>query len=343
MINSDDEALYQFSSGSTVKPKLAGRTHYNILSEAENVCKTIGISRKDKLLCAVPLFHAYGFGTVMTPSIYAGATLILINKFNPRRVLNMLKNERITMFFGVPYMFSLLFDIAADKKIELLNLKYCFSAGISLPPEVSRNFYRKFGVFVRDLYGTTETGCISVNLNKDVGGTLDSVGLPIKGTKVNIKGEDEKKARIGENGEIIVKTPTCGRWYYIENAKKPIAKNGYLYTGDIGKKDRKGNLYIVGRKTSFINVAGAKVDPVEVEEVIRKYPGIKDVAVLGYQDKLRGEVVKAVIVSNGAALDKKSILKYCRNKIADFKVPRIIEARDKLPRSPLGKLLKGYL
>ncbi len=342
-INPDDEVLQQFSSGSTGKPKRVGRTHFNILSEAKSVSKTIRISSKDKILCTVPLFHAYGFGSAMLPSIYSGAQLVLLDKFIPRRVLNILKKERITILFGVPYMFSMLADVLRKERCKIVSLRYCFSAGISLPAEVSRKFYLKFGIFVRDLYGTSETGCISINLNKRIETTLNSVGLPIIGTEIEIILENANKAKVGQTGDIVVKTPTCGRWYYTGNTKKPLLKNGYFYTGDVGRKDKRENLYILGRKTSFINVAGTKVDPKEVEEVLKKHPGIREIAVLGFPDKLRGEVVKAVVVAKNVSLSKYSLLKYCRVRLADFKVPRIIEFRDKLPRSGLGKVLKGYL
>lgn len=342
-INSEDEVLQQFSSGSTGKPKRVGRNHFNLLSEAKSISKTIGISGKDKILCAVPLFHAYGFGSAMLPSIYSGAQLILLDKFSPRRILNILKKEKITIFFGVPYMFSMLADVLMKQKPKMLSLRYCFSAGISLPEEVSKKFYRKFGVFVRDLYGTSETGCISLNLNKRIETTLNSVGLPIIGTKVKVTLEGANKAEVGQAGQIAVKTPTCGRWYYIGNTKKTLLKDGYFYTGDIGKKDKRENLYILGRKTTFINVAGIKVDPREVEDTLKKYLGIKEVVVVGSPDKLRGEIVKAIIVSNGRPIDTKNLLNYCREKMANFKIPRIVQFRDRLPKSPLGKILKGYL
>lgn len=342
-IKPSDEGLRQFSSGSTGKPKIVGRTHLNILSEAENVSKAIKISPQDKILCAVPLFHAYGFGSAMTPSVYSGATLILVDKFNPRKILRILKKERITIFLGVPYMFNMLSEAVTNKIIKLPYLKFCFSAGISLPPDVSKKFFSKFGLYPRDLYGTTETGFISVNLSKNIKGTLDSVGRPLKIAKVDIVLENRKKAKSGQKGEIRVKTSTCGRLYYVGTIKKPFLKDGYFYTGDIGKIDARGNLYILGRNTTFINVAGTKVDPKEVESVLSKYPGIKEAVVLGIPDKLRGEIVKAVVALNGSILDEKILQRYCRERLADFKVPRIIEFRSFIPRSPLGKILKGYL
>lgn len=330
-VKAQDAVLEQFSSGSTARPKLARRTHSNLLKEAENISQTIKISSRDKILCAVPLFHAYGFGTGMLSAIYSGAALILVNRFRSRRILNILRQEKVSIFFAVPYMFRMLAH-SLDKRMRLPALKYCFSAGISLPEEVCKKFYSKFGVFVRDLYGTTETGCLAINLGRRPQTGLNSVGLPIKGAKIEIflrKGH--KKAKAGQKGEIAVKTPTCA------------LKRSYFYTGDIGKVDKGGNLYILGRKTSFINVAGMKVDPKEVEEVLNRHPGVKEAVVLAAPDKLRGEVVKAVVVPESSVLDKKALLKYCRKFLADFKLPRVIEFRDKLPRSSLGKILKGYL
>lgn len=342
-VGADTEALWQFSSGSTGRPKIAARTHFNIITEAQSISKTIGINAGDKVFCAVPLFHAYGFGSAMMASVYKGATLILIDRFHPREILDILEKERVTIFFGVPYMFSILADIDKKKNNKFDCLRYCFSAGISLPKEVSRKFYKKFGIYVRDLYGTTETGCISINLNEGIHKTLDSVGLPIKGTRIEVVLENSNKAKIGQIGEVVVKTPTCAQKYYLGNLTKPLLKRGSFYTGDLGKKDKSGNLYLTGRKTSFINVAGAKVDPREVEETLRKYPGVKEAAVVGSPDKLRGEIIRAFVVLNGRSPAAKDLLIYCRKKLADFKVPRLIEFRKELPRSSLGKILKGYL
>lgn len=341
--NFDIEVLQQLSSGSTGKPKRVGRSNFNILNEAKSISRTIGISSKDKILCAIPLFHAYGFGSAMMSSLYSGARLILLDKFSPRKILNILKKEKITIFFGVPYMFSMLVDVLMKGKLKIPSLRYCFSAGISLPPEVSIKFHLKFGVFVRDLYGTSETGCISLNLNKCIKATINSVGLPIAGTKVEVIMEDGDKVKPGQTGEIVVNTPTCGRWYYTGNTKKTLFKDGYFYTGDIGRKDKEANLYIVGRKTTFINVAGTKVDPREVEEALKKHPGVTEAVVLGFPDKLRGEAVKAIVVPKSYFLHKNILLKYCRERLADFKVPRFIEFRDKLPKNALGKVLKGCL
>lgn len=341
---SKDEVLYQLSSGSIGKPKVIIRNHFNLLSEVKSISETLKILGNDKIFCVAPLSHAYAFVPAMMTSVCLGATIVLVDNLNPRRILDTLQQKKVTIFYAFPYVLDSLSRIPFIGKVNLPNLRFCFSAGISLPAEVAKRFYTRFGLYPRNFYGTSETGCISINLNENIETALDSVGLPLNCTKVKIMLENGKIAEAGKIGEIIIKTPTCGRWYYIgNNKKKSLLKNGFFYTGDIGKIDKKGNLYILGRNPSFINVAGAKVDPKEVEEVLKGYPGIKEVVVIGFLDRLRGEAVKAIIVSEGKASDKKSILKYCRIKISDFKVPRVIEFRNKLPKSALGKILKDYV
>lgn len=341
-INPQDQVLYQFSSGSTGIPKIASRSQHNVAKEIINISKTIKISNKDKIICVVPLWHAYGLIPAMALSVYSKATLVLVDKFYPRKILNILNKEKATIFYATPYMLNALSRMV-KRKIKLPDLKFCFTAGAPLSKKLARGFYNKFGLFPQNFYGTTETGCVSINLDKNRESTIDSVGLPISNTKIKILLEDKKTAKVGYKGQVIIKTPACAQWYYLGDRKEPLLKDGYFYTGDLGKKDKRGNLYILGRKTYFINVGGIKVDSAEVEEVIKKFPLVKEALVMGAPDKLRGQIVKAVIMPKGASLDAKVLLKYCREKLADFKIPRIIEIRDKFSNSPLGKTFEGCL
>jgi len=337
-----DEILRQFSSGSTERPKLVSRTYGNLLSEARGVSAALKLTSRDKILCLVPLYHAYGLGTGMTPSLLSGATLVLVEKFHPRKILDIIIKEKITIILGVPPMFRILSG-SVNKKTRLRSLRYCFSAGIGLPADVSAAFKERFGIYVRDLYGTTETGCIAANLDRNIERMLSSVGRPIRGTKISVMLEDGRRARPGQTGEIVISTPTCGRWYVAADNKRPLLKNNYFYTADIGKLDKKKNLYIVGRRSAFINVAGEKVDSKEVEAVLRGYPSVKEAVVLSVPDVLRGEAVRAVVVTKDGVADKAGLLKHCRQRLADFKVPRVLEFRESIPRSALGKVLKGFL
>ena len=330
-----EEVLHQLSSGSTAMPKRVGRTHFNILNEAQSISYALRLSSKDKILCLASLFHAYGFGFGMMASIYSGATLVITDGFKPSAILNLLERENISVLFAVPHMFSILSKAARNKKIKFSSLRWCFSSGISLPAEMAGVFYDQFGIFPRQIYGTTETGCLTINSSRNIEDNSNSVGQPIGGVKIDIT----------SSGEIRAKSSSAGKYYYDgDGQRSPLLQDGYFYTGDIGKIDAYGNLYITGRGTCFINVAGAKVAPQEIEEVLRTCPLVEDVAVLGVPDRLRGEAIKAVIVpQNGRQISRKEIVKYCRIKLADFKMPRIIEFREEIPKSSLGKVLRGYL
>ncbi|MEP9410008.1 MAG: acyl--CoA ligase [Candidatus Brocadia sp.] len=339
----DDEVLCQYSSGSTGKPKRIVRTHANLVSEAENLNATVAMSGDDKILCVVPLFHAHGFGNCMLASLYAGATLVILEDFNRRKVLKTIQDERITVFPGVPFMFSILAATPVGDDSVLSSLRLCFSAGAPLQQETFRGFFEKYGVPVRQLYGTSETGSVSINLNKNISDTADSVGLPVRNVDVEIFGEKGEILPSDQTGEIGIKSPAMIRGYSgAEDLNRESFRGGYFFPLDLGKKDSNGNIYIVGRKSLFINAGGVKVDPSEIEILLAKHPKIKEVVVVGAKSYYGEGLIKAVVVP-GSPCDEKEIIEFCMGKIADFKIPRIVEFRDEIPRSPLGKVLRKYL
>ena len=189
-----DDVLCQYSSGSTGKPKRIIRTHANLVSEAENFNATVNVTSNDKILCVVPLFHAHGLGNCMLASMYAGATLVILKDFNRLRVLKTIQEEHITIFPGVPFMFSILADTSLKEDINLSSLRLSFSAGASLPLETFQKFFEKYRVPIRQLYGSTETGSVTINLDENISNTANSIGLPMKNVEVEI---------FGERGEIL--------------------------------------------------------------------------------------------------------------------------------------------
>ncbi|HHT9130786.1 MAG TPA: class I adenylate-forming enzyme family protein, partial [Candidatus Brocadiaceae bacterium] len=176
----ENDVLCQYSSGSTGRPKRIIRTHSNLVSEADNFSSTVNVTSNDKILCVVPLFHAHGFGNCMLASIYAGATLVILEDFNRRRVLKTIQDEQISVLPGVPFMFSILAETSLKEDIRLSSLRLCFSAGAPLSHETFQKFLKKYGVPIRQLYGSTETGSVSINLDKNISNTADSVGLPMR-------------------------------------------------------------------------------------------------------------------------------------------------------------------
>jgi len=338
-----NDVLWQYSSGSTGRPKRIIRTHSNLVSEAENFTSTVHITSNDKILCVVPLFHAHGFGNCMLASIYAGATLVMLGEFNRRRVLKIIQDECMSVFPGVPFMFSILADTSLREAITLSSLRLCFSAGAPLPRETFQKFFEKYGVPIRQLYGTTETGSISINLDKNIFHAADSVGLPMRNVGVEIFGKKGEILPPNETGEIGIKSSAMIQGYAgLEDFNSDSFRNEYFFPSDLGKKDNDGNIYILGRKSLFINTGGNKVDPSEIEILLKTHPQVKEVVVVGVESYYGEGVIKAVIVPTSPC-NEREIVDFCKGKIADFKIPRIVEFREEIPKSPLGKVLRKYL
>src|SRR3990172_3299091 len=342
LIKPDEDALYLYSTGSTGRPKRVARSHFNLTALADNHTQTVGLTDNDRILFTVPLAHTYGFGNFIS-AVKVGASIYVLQEFNRNKVADLIERESITLFPAVPFMLNVLAETFTHKPRDFSSLKLVISAGAPLSRQTFFKFYERFGVYPRQLYGSTETGVISINLSEDIENTFDSVGLPVKNVEVKIFREDGNEANINEVGEIAVKSPSMTKGYYgLEEQTKRVFKNGFYFTEDLGKMDEKGYIYILGRKKLFINVAGNKVDPTEVENYLLTHPKIKEVVVMGAKDKYGNELVKAVIVPK-EEMDSKEIYAYCKDHVADFKLPRMVEFREEIPKSPTGKVLREYL
>jgi len=342
-VGSEDEAIYLYSTGSTGKPKRVSRTHRNLLALADNHTETVGWTKEDRILFAIPISHTYGFGNFIS-SIKIGASIYVLGDFNRNKVLDLLERESITIFPAVPVMLDVLAKTYLPEPKDLSPLKLVISAGAPLPERTFQSFHDTFGIYPRQLYGSSETGVISINLGNDIEKTYNSVGRHVENVTVEIRDESGGVLGVDEVGEIAVKSPSMTRTGYfgLPEETDAVYKEGYYLTGDLGWIDEKGYIYIVGRKKLFINISGNKVDPVEVENILLEHESIIEAAVLGITDNDGSESVKAVIVNDGE-LKKEDIIKYCRDRIAEFKIPQIIEFRNELPRSPTGKVLREEL
>jgi len=341
-IEPGDEAIYLYSTGSTGKPKRVSRTHFNLVALADNHTETVGWSREDKILFTVPISHTYGFGNFIS-AVKIGAGVVTMGDFDRHKVLDILDKEQINIFPAVPVMLDVLAKTYLPRPIKLPSLKLVISAGAALGESTFRKFHESFGIYPRQLYGSTETGVISINLGEDIENTFKSVGQAVNNVEVRVLNQKGQVADVDEVGDITVKSPSMTSGYYgLVEETAEVFKNGYYYTGDLGRIDRDGFIYIVGRKKFFINVGGNKVDPIEVESLLLEYPGVTEAAVLGVTDGGGNERVKAVLVTE-VGIEKTDILKYCKHSMADFKIPGIIEFRPELPRSPTGKVLREKL
>ncbi len=342
LIKPEDEAIYLYSTGSTGKPKRVSRTHFNLIALADNHTGTVGWTEKDRILFTVPISHTYGFGNFIS-AIKVGACLYVLSEFNRNRVIDLIEKESITVFPAVPFMLNVLAETFLPKPRDFSSLKLVISAGAPLSEEIFHKFHNKFGIHPRQLYGSTETGVISINLSDNIKDKHNSVGRPVKNVEVRVIKEDGSPAKVNETGEIAVRSPSMTSGYYgLPEETEKAFRNGFYFTGDLGRIDEEGYIYITGRKKLFINIGGHKVDPQEVENVLLRHPQVREAVVIGIKDGKGEELVKAVIVANDK-IEAKDIYEFCRGRISGFKIPRIIEFRQEIPKSPTGKVLREYL
>jgi long-chain acyl-CoA synthetase len=349
----DGYALYQYSSGTTEKPKRVCRTQKIIFHEANNIVSTLDVTASDTILCIVPMFHAYGFGECLLSATSTGATLVILEEFiqdgvpvvmpfifRSPRVVSLIGSEKITILPGVPYTYSILANIPYQTLVDFSSLRLCISSGNFLAKDIFDKFLKRFGIPLRQLYGCTEAGSVAINLSELTDLPYDSIGLPMKNVEIKVIDDGGNELLPGIMGEFVIKSETLVSEYNnLPEENKVAFKNGYFFTGDLGKKDEQNRLYFTGRKKLLIDTGGTKVNPVEIESVLMTHPQVEEAVVVGIPGPLHGELIKAVIVLKSEC-KKQEILSFCKAKLADFKVPRIIEFRSELPKSSLGKILR---
>ncbi|MDJ0571900.1 MAG: AMP-binding protein [Pleurocapsa sp. MO_192.B19] len=350
------DVLYQYSSGSTGRPKRVCRTQKNLWHQAHNCVETLQVKSSDNILCLVPLYHAYGFGECLLAAIYSGATLTILEPFSQNgvpvempfvfrraRVLELIEQETITILPAVPYIFSILAAAPPEPYAELPSLRLCISAGNFLSQDIFEKFRQRFGIPLRQLYGCTEAGSVAINLESDQEIKYESIGLPMHNVEIKVIGDRGQELPPELEGELVIKSQTLTSGYHNSpEVNKEVFQNGHFFTGDLGKKDEQGYLSITGRKRIFIETGGHKVDPFEVEDVLVTHPNVEEAVVVGTKQPYTGEIVKAVVVCQQQCPEEE-LIAYCQEKLADFKIPRIIEFRSQIPRSALGKILRKDL
>ena len=349
-IDPKSPAMHQFSSGSTGRPKRISRTHANLMLELNSLRQTFGSGPEDRFLGVAPFSHVNGLTRSMLSSLRAGAALYPLPRYDRQLAADTVEQARITVFIAVPFMFSTLAQSNFRRAPDFSSLRLCVSASAPMPRKFNLLFHEKFGRHVRQLYGSTETGTISLNLLPDVmapgagrSDTLDSVGTPIPGMRAEVFRDDGQPAAPGELGEFAVAGRQVVAGYDdLPEANRESFRDGFFFTGDLGRKEADGMLYLVGRKKFFINKGGFKIDPREIEELLEGHPQVEEVVVVGVPSPYGDERVKAVIVARGPVAEA-DIVSFCRGKIADFKIPSQVEFRDSLPKSPTGKIRRAML
>jgi long-chain acyl-CoA synthetase len=352
-IKPGDASTLIYTSGTTGKPKGAQHTHS---SQVVNAC-LLNIWAKSKtgediMLAAMPFFHIYGLAIIMNTSIAGALTMVLIpNPRDMKHVLMAIEKHRVTYYLGVPAMFVGFNNHPERAKYDLSSLRFAASAAAPLAPEVQTRFEANTGGKMVEAYGLTETICASMNPIDNV--RHNSIGVPMPNTDMKIVDAEngERELQPDETGEIIIKGPQLMKGYWgkpEETAgilrKGPDGEAGWFYSGDIGYADKDGFFHIVDRKKDMIITSGYNVYPAEVESVLFEHPAILEAAVVGKPDEHKGEIVKAFIVlKSGEKANKDIITEFCRERMAAYKVPKLIEFRTELPKSLIGKVLRREL
>jgi len=340
----DDPALYMFSSGSTGIPKVVPHTHGELDIDARN-SRERGLNLPDDIqINMMPGSHAMGFLSAMSLAI-ANATTLYWSDPQPfalskGRFARAIQDNKVTLLMGVPFMFDALSALKDD--IDFGHIRVAMSGAIALSGQTYHRFKERFGVKITQGYGSTECLAIAINTGENIDQTFESVGPPVQGIELTI--EPAENPFGPEYGEVVVSAPWVTKGYLdAAETNASTIRNGKFYTGDLGGLGPDGCLYIKGRLKLLIEVAGHKVDPFEIEEVLGTHPAVAEAVVVGIPDvRNGGQRLKAVIVKS-AEESPDALIRYCRERLANFKVPQEVEFRDEIPKSAAGKVLRGKL
>ena len=338
-------ALYLFSSGSTGIPKVVPHTHGEMLANARATAKDFALTPADVVFNNLPGNHAMGFLNSVFEVPEAGASTCYFSDPAPlilarRKLLATLEAERITVLPGVPFMFDAL--AAAADPVDLSALRLIYSAGIALKRPVYDKVHERFGLKLRQAYGCTEAGHVAFDRSDDPDPIWDSVGRPVGDTQVRVVPVENPLGP--DHGELSFRSSSLTKGYLGLDSLNAVAfAGGWFSTGDLGRVDAEGNVFIKGRSKLIIEVAGHKVDPLEIEEVLAGHPAVAEAVVVGLPDPRTGEQrLKAVVVKSDEVAPE-ALIRYCRERLSPQKVPAIVEFRDEIPKSGTGKILRGRL
>jgi long-chain acyl-CoA synthetase len=342
----DDTAVLLYTSGTTGRPKGAELSHFNMLHNAEyTATRLLRLSEETVALCCLPLFHSFGQTVMHNATLSAGGTVVLMPRFEPQAALQLMERRKVSFFGGVPTMYFALLHQPGAERHDLSALRFCVCGGAPMPVEVMRAFDERHGVSILEGYGLSETSPVASFNVLDRPKKPGSIGLPLRGVEFRLIDDGGADVGAGEPGEICIKGPNVMKGYYKRpEATAEVLRDGWFRTGDIGVRDEDGSYRIVDRKKDLIIRGGFNVYPREVEEVLYAHPAIAEAAVIGVPSESHGEEVKAVLACKpGHAATAEEIMGYCREHLAAFKCPRLVEFRDALPKGPTGKILKREL
>ena len=343
-IRDKDYSIIFYTSGTTGKPKGAALTQKNVVSGMKALEQAWRLSKDDIFLLTLPLYHIHGIGVALLTSLDVGNFTILTKKFAAEEVPETIQKRKVTLFMGVPTMYFKLLEIENLERYDLSSMRLFVSGSAPLSAELFCKLKKALGHEILERAGMSES---MMNFSNPYDGKRipGSVGPCLPGVKVKITDKNYKNVPVDKEGEILIKGPNVfyGYWRKPE-LNREIFRNGWFVTGDLGKIDKNGCVYILGRSKDMIISGGINIYPREIEDVIESMPQVRECAVVGVPDKEFGESVKAYIVLNsGSKLKEDDVIDYCKEKLASFKKPKYVEFLDALPKNTMGKIIKEEL
>ena len=317
--------IIKLTSGSTGNPKGIVTTEENLLADCENICRSMGIAAEDVNFGAIPLSHSYGFSNLVTPLITQGTALVISNSYLPQTIIDFCNRHRCTVLPGIPMMFDHL--VSADGNFETVRL--FISAGAPLPAATSRHFRERFGKSIHSFYGCSECGGITYD-REGAAVERGSVGRAMEGVRLST-----------HSARLVVHSPSAALGYLHDASNFEPFERGEFVTDDLVEV-RDGEIVLTGRVSDLINIAGKKVNPREVEQVILQIEGVRQVKVYGEPAGARGEVVAAAIVAN-PNVTREEVRAFCQERLSSHKVPRIVKLIDSMPVDDRGKMTRSAL
>lgn len=341
-ITPDHPCAIIYTSGTTGHPKGAVLTHRNLLSNAMALRKVLPVPPSGNVLCVLPMYHCFAWTCAVLNPLLCGASVTILESFNPKETIAAIKEYGISVVYGVPPMYNFLSRVG--EAADLAGVEYFVSGGAPLPEKIAVQFAAKYGANILEGYGLSEASPV-VTINPPRKTKVSSIGQALPGLDVKIVNSRGEIQPPGIVGELTVNGPSVMKEYFNLPLETAAAlKNGRLHTGDLAYQDAEGYYYIVDRLKDMIISSGENIYPREIEELLYAYPGIIEAAVIGLPDELRGQSVCAhIVLAEGQAFNKKTIKEYLHNNLAGYKVPRDIIAVDALPKNPTGKILKRLL
>jgi len=336
-IDPADIAIISYTGGPTLDPHGVALSHRAVCTEIVSSAMTMKQTEKDVMvLFALPMYHQFGLTAALLASLYIGNTLVVVpgTGRSVDSFMEVVAREKGTIYCGVPYIYSLMSNVARREgiKYDLSSMRLWISGGAPLEPDVIRLFKECYQASIIDVYGQTETVCHNTMMPMDGSGPPGSSGRTLPFWEIKIFGANDKELPPGAEGEIVMRGPVMTGFYNQPEATARIMRHGWLHTGDIGRLDKDGFLFITGRIRRMLILKGQNIFPADIEAVLLAHPAVAAAKVMGVIDPVRGETVKALVkLKPGARLDEPELRQYCQGRMADYKLPRDIVFVDVIP------------